>query len=177
MKKLLTSALALVLSLSLCVPAFAVESTVTEDGGKKEIDVNAKYVDNTQTPTVYHVDVSWGAMEFTYTVSGTKTWNAEAHNYTVSTSGAWTATGNEITVTNHSNTAVKADFTYAKATSFDTVTGSFTQNSLSLPTAEGKATTEAALTGKTTLTLGGTLASDKTALTKVGTVTVAISKA
>ena len=177
MKKLLTSALAIALSLSLCVPAFAAESTVTEDGGNQSIDVNAKYNDSIQTPTVYHVDLTWGAMEFTYTVSGTKTWNAEAHNYTVSTSGAWTASGNEIAVTNHSNTGIKADFTYAKAAGFDAVTGSFTQNSLTLPTAEGKATTDASLTGKTSLTLGGTLASDKTVSTKVGTVTVAISKA
>ena len=177
MKKLLTSALALALSLSLCVPAFAAESTVTENGGNQSIDVNAKYNDSIQTPTVYHVDLTWGAMEFTYTVSGTKTWNAEAHNYTVSTSGAWTASGNEIAVTNHSNTGIKADFTYAKAAGFDAVTGSFTQSSISLPTAEGKETTDAALTGKTALTLGGTLASDKTAPTKVGTVTVAISKA
>ena len=176
MKKLLTAVLALALSLSLCAPAFAAESTITEDGGKKEIDVNAKYVDNTQTPTVYHVDVSWGAMEFTYTVSGTKTWNAEAHNYTVNTSGTWAASGNEIAVTNHSNTGIKADFTYAKAVGFDTVTGSFTQNSLTLPTAEGKETTDAALIGKTTLTLSGTLSSDKTALTRVGKVTVKISK-
>ena len=159
------------------MPAFAAESTATENGGKKEIDVNAKYVDGSQTPTVYHVDVSWGAMEFTYTVSGTKTWNAKAHNYTVSTSGAWTASGNEITVTNHSNTAVKADFTYAKATDFDTVTGTFSQSSLTLPTADGKAVNDATLTKKTALTLGGTLASDKIALTKVGSVTVAISKA
>ena len=176
MKKLLTSALALALSLSLCVPAFAAESTVTEDGGKQEIDVNAKYVDSVDTTTVYNVDVSWGAMEFTYTVSGTKTWNAENHQYTVSTSGAWTASGNEIVVTNHSNTGIKADFTYAKAAGFDAVTGSFTQSSISLPTAEGKETTDAALTGKTALTLGGTLASDKTVSTKVGTVTVTGSK-
>ena len=177
MKKLLTSALAIALSLSLCVPAFAAESTVTEDGGNQSIDVNAKYNDSIQTPTVYHVDLTWGAMEFTYTVSGTKTWEAEKHSYAVNTSGEWTATGNEITVTNHSNTGIKTDFTYAKAAGFDTVTGSFSQSSLTLPTAEGKETTDAALTGKTTLTLGGTLASDKTVSTKVGTVTVAISKA
>ena len=177
MKKLLTVVLTVALALSMSVSAFAEESTVTEDGGNQSIDVNAKYNDSIQTPTVYHVDLTWGAMEFTYTVSGTKTWNADAHNYTVSTSGAWTASGNEIAVTNHSNTGIKADFTYAKAAGFDTVTGSFSQSSLTLPTAEGRETTDAALTGKTTLTLGGTLASDKTVSTKVGTVTVAISKA
>ena len=175
MKKLLTIALTLALTLSLFVPAFAA-TTVTENGGNQSIDVNAKYVDSVDIPTVYDVEVAWGAMEFTYTVSGTKTWDSEKHEYTVSTSGAWTATGNEIAVTNHSNTGIKADFTYAKAAGFDAVTGSFTQSSLTLPTAEGKETTDAALTGKTALTLGGTLASDKTAPTKVGTVTVTVSK-
>ena len=175
MKKLLTAVLTFALALSLCVPAFAA-TTVTENGGKQEIDVNAKYVDSVDTATVYNVDVSWGAMEFTYTVSGTKTWNPETHTYEVSTSGAWTASSNEITVTNHSNTAVKADFTFEKETGFDTVTDSFTQNSFTLPSAEGKAISDAALIGKTALTLGGTLSSDKTALTRVGKVTVKISK-
>ena len=176
MKKLLTAVLAFALLLSLCVPAFAAESTVSGNGGKQEIDVNAKYVDSVDTTTVYNVDVSWGAMEFTYTVSGTKTWNPETHTYEVSTSGAWTASGNEIAVTNHSNTGIKADFTYAKATGFDTVTGTFSQSSLSLPTADGKAVNDATLTKKNALTLGGTLSSDKTALTRVGKVTVKISK-
>lgn len=88
MRKITAFALSLALSLSLCVPAFAAESTVTETDGKQEIDVNAKYVDSVETPTVYDVDVAWGAMEFTYTVSGTKTWDAEKHEYIVSTGGA-----------------------------------------------------------------------------------------
>lgn len=175
MKKLLALTLACALALTMSAAAFA--STVETDGGTQDIDVNAKYVDGVGTPTVYDVDVVWGAMEFTYTVSGTKTWNSENHQYTVSTSGTWAANGNEISVTNHSNTGIKADFIYEKVTGFDTVTGSFSQNSLTLPTAEGKAVNDAVLVGKTALTLGGTLASDKTALTKVGTITVTISKA
>lgn len=110
-------------------------------------------------------------------ISGTKTWDAEKHEYIVSTGGAWTATGNEITVTNHSNTGIKVDFAYASDDAYNTVVGTFSKNSVLLPTAEGKATTDASLTGKTALTLDGTLASDKTDLTKVGKVTVSISKA
>lgn len=177
MRKITAFALSFALSLSLCVPAFASEATVTETGGKQEIGVNAKYVDSVETPTVYDVDVAWGAMEFTYTVSGTKTWDAEKHEYIVSTGGAWTATGNEITVTNHSDTGIKADFAYASDDAYNTVVGTFSNNSVLLPTAEGKATTDASLTAKTALTLDGTLASDKTDLTKVGKVTVSISKA
>lgn len=176
MKKLLTAALALALSLSLCVPAFAAESTVSENGGTQNIDVRAKYTDNVDSPTVYHVDIAWGAMEFTYTVSGTKTWNPENHDYTITVTDGWTANGNEITVTNHSNTAVRADFTYEAHNGHNTVTGKFSQNSLTLPTAEGKTVNDAVLAGKTVLTLGGILADTTTNLVEVGTVTVAISK-
>lgn len=177
MKKLLISALVIALSLSLCIPAFAAESTVSKNGGTQGIDVEAKYIDSVDTPTIYNVDVSWGAMEFTYTVSGTKTWNAETHTYTVSTSDEWTASGNEITVTNHSNTAVKAEFTYEAKNGHNTVTGSFSENTLTLPTAEGKLINDTALVGKTALTLGGTLADTTTNLIQVvGAVTVAISK-
>lgn len=174
MKKLLAIALTPALALTMSLTSFA--ATVNASGGSQDIDVNAKYVDGVDTPTVYNVDVAWGAMEFTYTVSGTKTWNPENHQYTSSTSGAWEASGNEITVTNHSNTEIHAAFAYEKEAGFDTVTGSFSQSSLTLPTAEGKAIDDAILTGKTALTLAGTLASDKTSMTKVGTVTVTISK-
>lgn len=177
MRKITAFALSLALSLSLCVPTFAAESTVTEADGKQEIDVNAKYVDSVETPTVYDVDVAWGAMEFTYTVSGTKTWDAAKHDYTVSTSDAWSASGNEIRVTNHSNAAVKAAFSFEALAAYSTVNGIFSENELSLPTAEGKAVDAAELTGKTALTLSGELHKDTTDMTKVGTVTVTIREA
>ena len=176
MRKITAFALSLVLALSVSVTAFAAESTVTENGGQQDIDVNAKYVNGVATPTKYSVDVEWGAMEFTYTVSGTKTWDAENHQYAVSTSGAWTASGNEISVTNHSNTGIKAGFAYTKDSAYNAVTGTFSANSLTLPTAVGKTTDAAELKGTTALTLGGTLASGVTDFTKVGTVTVTISE-
>lgn len=43
MGKITAFTLSLALSLSLCVPAFAAESTVTETGGKQEIDVNIQF--------------------------------------------------------------------------------------------------------------------------------------
>lgn len=175
MKKLFVIALTLALALSMGINAFA--ATVSTSGGSQDIDVKAKYDDGVNTPTVYNVDISWGAMEFTYSVSGTKTWDPENHTYTTSTSASWAASGNEITVTNHSNTEIKADFTYAKETGFDKVSGSFSNASFTLPSAEGKTTTDAALIGTTALTLAGSLESDKTVMTKVGTITVTISKA
>lgn len=173
MKKIITILLALVLFPAMSTTAFA--ATIESNSGSQDIDVNAKYVDDVSVPTRYSVDVTWGAMEFTYTVSGTKTWDPETHTYTASTQPAWTASGNTITVTNHSNTGITASFAFSALTAYNTVTGSFSSTILKLPTAEGKAVNDAALTGETSLTLGGTLASDITVFTNVGTVTVTIS--
>ena len=173
MKKFVFILLTLALVLVMSTTAFA--ETIENNPGSQDIDVSAKYVDSVSAPTKYSVDVTWGAMEFTYTVSGTKTWDPETHTYTTSTQPAWTASGNTITVTNHSNTDITASFAFSALTAYDTVTGSFSSTSLMLPTAEGKAVNDPVLIGKTSLTLGGTLASDITAFTNVGTVIVTIS--
>ena len=174
MKKFVFILLTLALVLVMSTTAFA--ETIENNPGSQDIDVSAKYVDSVSAPTKYSVDVTWGAMEFTYTVSGTKTWDPETHTYTASTQPAWTASGNTITVTNHSNTDITASFAFSALTAYNTVTGSFSSTSLMLPTAEGKAVNDAVLTGKTSLTLGGTLASDITVFTNVGTVIVTISQ-
>ena len=173
MKKFVFILLTLALVLVMSTTAFA--ETIENNPGSQDIDVSAKYVDSVSAPTKYSVDVTWGAMEFTYTVSGTKTWDPETHTYTASTQPAWTASGNTITVTNHSNTDITASFAFSALTAYNTVTGSFSSTSLMLPTAEGKAVNDAVLTGKTSLTLGGTLASDITVFTNVGTVIVTSS--
>ena len=173
MKKFVFILLTLALVLVMSTTAFA--ETIENNPGSQDIDVSAKYVDSVSAPTKYSVDVTWGAMEFTYTVSGTKTWDPETHTYTTSTQPAWTASGNTITVTNHSNTDITASFAFSALTAYNTVTGSLSSTSLMLPTAEGKAVNDAVLTGKTSLTLGGTLASDITVFTNVGTVIVTIS--
>ena len=173
MKKFVFILLTLALVLVMSTTAFA--ETIENNPGSQDIDVSAKYVGGVSVPTRYSVDVTWGAMEFTYTVSGTKTWDPETHTYTASTQSAWTAGGNTITVTNHSNTDITASFAFSALTAYDTVTGSFSSTSLMLPTAEGKAVNDPVLIGKTSLTLGGTLASDITAFTNVGTVIVTIS--
>lgn len=173
MKKFVSILLTLVMVLAMSTTAFA--AAIESNSGSQDIDVNAKYVDGVSVPTRYSVDVAWGAMEFTYTVSGTKTWDPETHTYTANTQPAWTASGNTITVTNHSNTDITASFAFSALTAYDTVTGSFSSTSLTLPTAEGKAINDAVLTGETSLTLGGTLASDITVFTNIGTVIVTIS--
>ena len=77
MKKLFTILLAVAMLASMSVTAFAADDTVTTDGGSKDISVNAKYVDGVFTPDVISADIEWGAMEFTYSVGGTKVWDAK----------------------------------------------------------------------------------------------------
>ena len=173
MKKFVSIFLTLALFLAMNTTAFA--ATIESSPDSQDIDVNAKYVGGVSVPTRYSVDLTWGAMEFTYTVSGTKTWDPESHTYTTSTQPVWTASGNTITVTNHSNTDITASFAFSALTAYNTVTGSFSSASLTLPTAEGKAVNDAVLTGQTSFTLGGTLASDIMDFTNVGTVIVTIS--
>lgn len=173
MKKFFSALLALMMVLAMGIPTYA--ATIGSNGGTQSIDVKAKYVDSTSSNTIYSIDVSWGAMEFTYTASGTQVWNPETHEYTSSVSGAWTGSGNQVAVTNHSNTGITASFTFAPESGYTGLAGTFSQSSFGLPSAVGKATNASELTGTTALTLGGTLANTVTTMTKVGTVTVTIS--
>ncbi|MGN1306402.1 MAG: hypothetical protein ACI4V3_01885 [Faecousia sp.] len=173
MKKIISVLLVLVLVLTMSTTAFA--ATIDTTPGSQDIDVNAKYEDGVSAPTKYSVDVAWGAMEFTYTVSGTKTWDPATHTYTASTTPAWSGSGNTITVTNHSNTGITASFAFHALDAYNTVTGTFSAAGFQLPTAEDKAVNAAELTGTTTLTLSGTLENTVTSLTKVGAVSVTIS--
>ena len=173
MKKILSLILALALVMSLSVTAFAAE---TNDGSQNtSIDVNALYSDGVSTPEVISVNVEWGAMSFTYSVSGTKTWDATKHEYTTNSNAAWTATGNTVTVTNHSNVAVKAELSFDADAAYNTVTGSFDKATLLLDSGDGLSYANADK-DTATLTLAGTLANTVTTSAKVGTITVSISK-
>lgn len=173
MKKLFAIALAIVMMLSMATTVFA--TTVDTDGGKADINVNATYQDGVATVSKISVDVSWEAMEFTYSVGGTKNWDEKTHTYTDNTTSSW-SDGKTITVTNHSDSAIKVEFTFKADTAYNTVTGGFDNETINLPSAVEKETTDATLTGTSKLTLGGTLSGTVTTSTKVGTVTVKISK-
>lgn len=177
MKKLFAILFAVALMATLSVSVFA--ETVDNS---KNIDVKAEYKDNSTTPDKISVDVSWGTMEFTYTKSGEMNWSDVDHDYNDNTKAEWTATGNTVTLVNHSNVGVTATFDFAAGEGYDGengIKGIFSNKTLDLKSALGVGTDAASLvtlTGKTELTLSGSLKSDTVKGTKIGSITVEIKK-
>ena len=113
MKKLIATALALTMTLSLSTTDLAAGNVDGAGTGPQEpIDVTAKYNDGATEPTVYSVDLTWDDMTFTYNESGTKIWDPDTHTYTDTTSAGWDKDTAAVTATNHSNTKVTVSFTY-----------------------------------------------------------------
>ena len=113
MKKLIATALALTMTLSLSTTALAGGNVDGAGLGSQDpIDVTAKYNDDATEPTVYSVDLTWEDMTFTYNESGTRTWDPDTHTYTDTTSAGWDKVTAAVTATNHSNTKVTVSFTY-----------------------------------------------------------------
>ena len=140
----------------------------------KEITVTGVYQSGAAGGEVISVDIAWEAMDFTYTAPSKGTWNPATHKYENAAAGGWKATGGtdpKITVKNHSNTAVNANFTFASAV--DGLNGNFTNNTLTLETAEGTER-ENAPTGETAFSVSGSAIDADKAL---GTITVTVAKA
>ncbi len=185
-RKLFVVILALVLTMSMTATAFAAAGSEeipreneTFPGAPTTIDVTGTYSDTHTSSTVYSVDISWGAMNFTYSISGSLNWNPKTHAYDNNENIGWTADGNTIITANHSNKAVNVAFAFAKdETNAPSVTGSFNNESYTLPTADvGDSLNDPtkAPTNSSTLTISGTLDPDKKDV-KIGTVTVTLSE-
>ena len=174
-KTALVLTLAMVFSLA---PLSAYADTLGTAGGTASHDVTATYTtDSTGGAggTVYSVDIAWGDMEFTYTAAA-GVWDPVTHTITGADGGTWSATntgGNQIKVTNHSNTAVTATFSYAAASGYEGISGSFDKTSLDLATAVGTEVSNAPK-DSAALTLSGALDSATAASTKIGTITVTL---
>lgn len=175
-KTALVLTLAMVFSLA---PLSAYADTIGTAGGTASHDVTATYRADSSGGaggTVYSVDITWGDMAFTYTAEA-GIWDPKTHTTTSSTGGVWTVNntdGDKITVTNHSNTDVTATFSYAAASDFDGISGTFDNASLNLATAVGTAVDEAP-NGTAALSLSGALGSTTTDNTKIGTITVTLN--
>ena len=113
MKKLIATALALTMTLSLSTTALAGGNVDGAGVGSQDpIDVTAKYNDSTADPIVYSVDLKWDDMTFTYNESGTRIWDPDTHTYTDTTSAGWDKYTAAVTATNHSNVQVTVKFDY-----------------------------------------------------------------
>ena len=177
MKKRFATLLAIAMLASMPVTALAAEATNT-GATPTEITVNGKYTPSTAGGETISVDITWDAMDFTYSAPSEGAWNPATHTYDGATEGGWSNNTPTITVTNHSNVGVNAtlDFT----ASVDGVVGTFTEASgtendgvLELATAEGT-THESAPTATANFGISGAaIDADKT----LGTITVAIAKA
>lgn len=168
MKKVLAIILSLALLSMVSVTAFAT-SPITSIGESDSVAVKGTYVTGSAAATVYRVDIAWGSMEFTYSQG---TWDPETHQ---DGGGTWSCAegANKITVTNHSNAAVKAQFSYTPESGYNGINGTFSNETLNLATAVETAV-ESAPSGSVTLSLTGELSSETAANTKIGSVTVTL---
>ena len=157
-------------------------TNITDANRSDSHDVYVTYQEGESSATIYSVDIVWQSMEFTYTSASEGTWDPETHDYTNKQDASWSFANNKITVTNHSNTAINATFSYAPAANFDTVSGAFVDSSgtaltnatLALSSAVGSAQ-EAAPSDDAFLSLSGELPSRLETKTVCGTVTVTIN--
>lgn len=172
------SAIALMgLACTLAVSSFAfAASPITGTDGNDAHNVMGQYHANAAAATVYSVDVAWDSMAFTYTVDSEGTWKPDTHTFADASEGSWSEDNNTVKVTNHSNAAVNVTVAYAAEESYSGITGSFSNGSFRLATAENTEV-DSAPTQTATLTLTGALDKSVTDSTKLGTATVTISQA
>ena len=176
MKKLFSILLVVAMMATMSLTAFA--ETYGAEGGSH--DVNAVYQEGSKS-MVYSVDVTWGAMNFTYTATA-QTWDDENHVWIDGASGGWSVVDNSNTITleNHSSGAVKATFSFAAENNSGVTGGTFAatglaDNALTLgaPTENVKAVTAYTVT----FMPAGALASTFTSSAKIGSITITIEKA
>lgn len=180
--------LAAALSLSGAVTVFGSDGTVVENGGQASCDVTGSYVNGQDGGTVYRVDITWGAMDFTYTDVSKDGWDPDTHQYNsvVPAAWSWTEDTNKITVWNHSNTAVDASLSYQNNPGYDIETvfcdasqgGSFLPGSkLEIASAEPEdgSSTGTVKSGDAYLQIRGGSITEEDSGQTLGTVTVTIS--
>lgn len=150
--------------------------TPSKGAGTKE--VKATYTTDEKADTVYNVEIAWGDMQYTYKIDSEGKWNPETHQYDNASVGEWSCTdgANQVKVTNHSNAAVKANFSYVSEEGYDGITGTFDKNTQDLATAEGTEVLNAPK-ATSTLSLSGALKKNVTTPTTIGTATVILSEA
>lgn len=161
MKKFASLILALAMMFTLCISASATE-TIETLGGSDDQPVTLTVKQTAEGAVVYHVDVEWKGLDFTYETADTNgTWDPDTHTYRSGTTKGWKTSNeydviagetitryNAVTVTNHSNAAVAVT---ATANVGDDVTGitmateAYNSGDTTLPSAVDKALNDGSL--------------------------------
>lgn len=172
MKKI--TAIFLAGSLTVSMGTMASASGPTPANNKAEI--KATYSEETLTPTVYHIDVEWGNLEYTYNSGKTQTWNPQTLLFEEAIGKpSWNNDDVEaIKVVNHSNTGITATFSYEEKNSSG-VKGSFSQQRIGLIAPAENSELSAAPSGSTKLMLDGSIPDTINEKSVVGGVTVTIT--
>lgn len=169
MKKIIAATLALTLSMSMGNLVYAVEN--------KSYDIKATYQAGKENiDTVYSVDVEWGSLEYTYSWGVTKSWNPTTLKFEeTSGTSSWTCPegADQIIVTNNSNAGITASLAYDKTD--NSISGTFTKDTIVLKSAEGTKVGESP-SETTTLSLTGAPSGATAEKKKIGNVTVTISE-
>ena len=175
MKKISAVILTLALFFMTSVTAFAANKITAVNGSDSAI-VRGTYNAGSAAATVYSVDITWGSMEFTYTDASKGTWNPDTHGYDGAKAATWSCAtdANKIEVTNHSNANVTAQLSYAPESGYNGISGSFSDGGTLNLNSAVDTRYSAAPSGSATLSLTGDLASDTSAKTKIGVVTVTL---
>lgn len=151
------------------VVPFAVEDegvTLTDTQTSASANVYAKHIAGEKTDKI-SVNVEWGGMKFDYKTADT-TWNPETHKFEATNENVWAVaegSSNTIKMTNHSSVSVELGLSFEAD---NTVTGSFSANTVQLDAA-----TETVQDSEiVTFTPAGS--TTNTDYQKVGTITVTI---
>lgn len=169
MKKFITLALALILTLSMAVCIFAEDQEISTNGGQATAEVTGKYVSSTAADQII-VSVNWTGDDWVYTVG--KVWNKDTFQYD-ETAGSW-SNANPTTVTITSKSSTTLYLTYSATA--DAVLGQGAEITLSKTTDTlARPTTVATTTSVAVTGIVGKLTSAQTTATKIGTITVTVS--
>ena len=160
------------------IPTLTENPSTGNGEGNYNIEIVGTYAAGQIADEIISADISWDAMDFTYTGASQGTWNPVTHTYDGATEGSWSDNTPAITVTNHSNVAINATLDFTPAV--DGVVGTFTEasgtennNILNLATAVGTEVANAPTATANFGISGAAIDADKA----LGTITVAIAKA
>lgn len=155
LKRFFATVLSFILILS---PLTLSANAKTEANGERSHDVLASYEDS-QPSEIVTVDLSWGSFEFVYHAKKLGTWNPESHQYIGGEPAKWTCVdgANVLVITNHSNVAVQANVSYCANSDFNSITGSFDNDTIGISAATQGTSYDSAPSATVKLTLSGDL--------------------